>query len=162
MKIKKSLFFLLFIICLESCSAPYHLEFIEFSDGWKNTEPVEFNFKGDLNSKNISLILRHNNDYDYANIFLITELNSTHSLTQTDTLEFLLSNPSGQWLGDKKLTLIEHKLPYKQSIILAKDSLYSLKVRSSMRLNDHVRPIANLEGIIGLGLLIEEDVNEKK
>jgi gliding motility-associated lipoprotein GldH len=108
------------------------------------------------------LILRHNNDYDYANIFLITELNSTQSLTQTDTLEFLLSNPSGQWLGDKKLTLIEHKLPYKKSIILAKDSLYSLKVRSSMRLNDHVRPIANLEGIIGLGLLIEEDVNEKK
>ena len=162
MKIKKSLFFLLFIICLGSCSAPYHLEFTEFSEGWKNTEPAEFNFKGDLTSKNMSLILRHNNDYDYANIFLITELSSTHSLTQTDTLEFLLSNPTGQWLGDKKLTLIEHKLPYKQSVILVKDSLYSLKVRTSMRLNDHVRPIANLEGIIGLGLLIEEDVNEKQ
>jgi len=162
MKIKKSLFFLLFIICLGSCSAPYHLEFTEFSQGWKNTEPAEFNFKGDLTSKNMSLILRHNNDYDYANIFLITELSSTHSLTQTDTLEFLLSNPSGQWLGDKKLTLIECKLPYKQSVILVKDSLYSLKVRTSMRLNDHVKPIANLEGIIGLGLLIEEDVNEKK
>jgi len=162
MKIKKSLFFLLFIICLGSCSAPYHLEFTEFSQGWKNTEPAEFNFKGDLTSKNMSLILRHNNDYDYANIFLITELSSTHSLTQTDTLEFLLSNPTGQWLGDKKLTLIEHKLPYKQSVILVKDSLYSLKVRTSMRLNDHVKPIANLEGIIGLGLLIEEDVNEKK
>ena len=162
MKIKKSLFFLLFIICLGSCSAPYHLEFTEFSEGWKNTEPAEFNFKGDLTSKNMSLILRHNNDYDYANIFLITELSSTHSLTQTDTLEFLLSNPSGQWLGDKKLTLIECKLPYKQSVILVKDSLYSLKIRTSMRLNDHVKPIANLEGIIGLGLLIEEDVNEKK
>ena len=162
MKIKKSLFFLLLIICLGSCSAPYHLEFTEFSQGWKNTEPAEFNFKGDLTSKNMSLILRHNNDYDYANIFLITELSSTHSLTQTDTLEFLLSNPSGQWLGDKKLTLIECKLPYKQSVILVKDSLYSLKVRTSMRLNDHVKPIANLEGIIGLGLLIEEDVNEKK
>jgi len=110
----------------------------------------------------MSLILRHNNDYDYANIFLITELSSTHSLTQTDTLEFLLSNPTGQWLGDKKLTLIEHKLPYKQSVILVKDSLYSLKVRTSMRLNDHVKPIANLEGIIGLGLLIEEEINEKK
>ena len=145
-----------------SCSAPYHLEFTEFSQGWKNTEPAEFNFKGDLTSKNMSLILRHNNDYDYANIFLITELSSTHSLTQTDTLEFLLSNPSGQWLGDKKLTLIECKLPYKQSVILVKDSLYSLKVRTSMRLNDHVKPIANLEGIIGLGLLIEEEINEKK
>ena len=160
MKIKKNLFFLLFIICLGSCSSPYLLEFVEFSDGWKNTEPVEFNFKGDLISKNMSLILRHNNDYDYANIFLITELNSTHSLTQTDTLEFLLSNPRGQWLGDKKLTLIEHKLPYKQNIILAKDSLYSLKVRTSMRLNDHIKPIANLEGIIGLGLLIEEENKE--
>lgn len=162
MKIKKSLFFLLFIICLGSCSAPYHLEFTEFSQGWKNTEPAEFNFKGDLTSKNMSLILRHNNDYDYANIFLITELSSTYSLTQTDTLQFLLSNPTGQWLGDKKLTLIEHKLPYKQSVILVKDSLYSLKVRTSMRLNDHIKPIANLEGIIGLGLLIEEEINEKK
>ena len=144
-------------IVLNSCETT---EFLKFSDGWKNTEPVEFNFKGDLNSKNISLILRHNNDYDYANIFLITELNSTQSLTQTDTLEFLLSNPSGQWLGDKKLTLIEHKLPFKKSIILAKKRYFLIYF--SMRLNDHVRPIANLEGIIGLGLLIEEDVNEKK
>jgi hypothetical protein len=83
-------------------------------------------------------------------------------LIQTDTLEFLLSRPSGQWLGDKKLTLIEHKLAYKQSIILAKDSLYSLRVRTSMRLNDLISPIANLEGVLGLGLLIEDDTNEKK
>jgi|TARA_B110000914_G_scaffold212385_1_gene213287 gliding motility-associated lipoprotein GldH len=160
MKIKKSLFFLLFILCLGSCSGPYFLEFTEFSSGWENTETAEFNFKGGLSPKNMSLILRHNNDYDYANIFLILELNSTLSLVQTDTLEFLLSNPNGQWLGDKKLTLIEHKLPYQQSIILAKDSLYTLRVRTSMRLNGQVKPIVNLEGIIGLGLLIEEENKE--
>ena len=162
MKIKNSLFFLLFILCVGSCSSPYFLEFTEFSEGWKNTETVEFNFKGDLNSKNISLVFRHNNDYNYANIFLIAQLSSAQSLIQTDTLEFLLSRPSGQWLGDKKLTLIEHKLAYKQSIILAKDSLYSLRVRTSMRLNDLISPIANLEGVLGLGLLIEDDTNEKK
>ena len=162
MKIKNSLFFLLFILCVGSCSSPYFLEFTEFSEGWKNTETVEFNFKGDLNSKNMSLVFRHNNDYNYANIFLITQLSSVQSLIQTDTLEFLLSRPSGQWLGDQKLTLIEHKLAYKQSIILAKDSLYSLKVRTSMRLNDLISPIANLEGVLGLGLLIEDDTNEKK
>ena len=162
MKIKNSLFFLLFILCVGSCSSPYFLEFTEFSEGWKNTETVEFNFKGDLNSKNMSLVFRHNNDYNYANIFLIAQLSSAQSLIQTDTLEFLLSRPSGQWLGDQKLTLIEHKLAYKQSIILAKDSLYSLKVRTSMRLNDLISPIANLEGVLGLGLLIEDDTNEKK
>ena len=162
MKIKNSLFFLLFILCVGSCSSPYFLEFTEFSEGWKNTETVEFNFKGDLNSKNMSLVFRHNNDYNYANIFLIAQLSSAQSLIQTDTLEFLLSRPSGQWLGDQKLTLIEHKLAYKQSIILAKDSLYSLRVRTSMRLNDLISPIANLEGVLGLGLLIEDDTNEKK
>ena len=162
MKIKNSLFFLLFILCVGSCSSPYFLEFTEFSEGWKNTETVEFNFKGGLNSKNMSLVFRHNNDYNYANIFLIAQLSSAQSLIQTDTLEFLLSRPSGQWLGDQKLTLIEHKLAYKQSIILAKDSLYSLKVRTSMRLNDLISPIANLEGVLGLGLLIEDDTNEKK
>ena len=162
MKIKNSLFFLLFILCVGSCSSPYFLEFTEFSEGWKNTETVEFNFKGDLNSKNMSLVFRHNNDYNYANIFLIAQLSSAQSLIQTDTLEFLLSRPSGQWLGDQKLTLIEHKLAYKQSIILAKDSLYSLKVRTSMRLNDLISPIASLEGVLGLGLLIEDDTNEKK
>ncbi|KRO90199.1 MAG: gliding motility lipoprotein GldH [Bacteroidetes bacterium] len=162
MKIKNSLFFLLFIFCIGSCSSPYFLEFFEFPEGWKNTQTVEFNFKAGLSSKNMSLILRHNNDYNYANIFLITELSSNRSLIQADTLEFLLSKPNGQWLGDKKLTLVEHKLSYKENIILEKDSLYSLKVRTSMRLNDRIMPIANLEGIVGLGLLIEDDTNEKK
>jgi hypothetical protein len=31
-----------------------------------------------------------------------------------------------------------------------------------MRLNDLISPIANLEGVLGLGLLIEDDTNEKK
>ena len=55
-----------------SCSSPYFLEFNEFTGGWKNSESAEFSFISDQNPKNIFLILRHSNSYEYANIFLIT------------------------------------------------------------------------------------------
>ena len=159
MKIKKFLFFLFSILFLGSCSSPYFLEFNEFTGGWENSESAEFSFISDQNPKNIFLILRHSNSYEYANIFLITELKADNILIKKDTLEYLLSKANGQWLGNKKLSLIEHKLPFLDKISLKENVDYSLKVRTSMRLNGRIEPIVNLEGILGLGLLIEERNN---
>ena len=84
----------------------------------------------------MSFILRHNNDYSFANIFLISELYDSNNKIQIDTLEFKLADPNGKWLGDKKISVVEHNLPYKTDFILNEGEAFKLKVRTSMRLNN--------------------------
>ncbi|MDA9000385.1 gliding motility lipoprotein GldH, partial [Flavobacteriaceae bacterium] len=64
-------------------------------------------------------------------------------------------DPNGKWLGDKKISVVEHKLPYKTDFILNDSEAFKLKVRTSMRLNNEINEIENLEGVLNFGLLIE-------
>ena len=153
-KISLLFFVLLFFM---GCSYSSHLNTYEFSNGWKNNEIVTFDFKVPESKKNYNLflLLRHNNNYSFSNIFLITELKLANGSILSDTLEYQLSEPSGKWLGEKRLSLVEHKLLFKKNIDLIKDSINYLFIRNSMRLNNVISPIENLENILDLGLLIE-------
>ena len=146
-----------FATMLSSCETSKFLEFHDFKSGWGSSEIVEFNFEGEKQKslKNIDFVLRHNNDYSFANIFLISELHSSNKKTQIDTLEFKLANPSGKWLGDKKISVVEHRLPFKTDFVLNEGETFKLKVRTSMRLNNEVNEIENLDGVLNFGLLIE-------
>ena len=73
-----------------------------------------------------------------------------------NTIGYLdFGEPNGKWLGEKRLSLVEHKLLFKKNIDLIKDSINYLSIRNSMRLNNVISPIENLENILDLGLLIE-------
>jgi gliding motility-associated lipoprotein GldH len=144
-------------IVLNSCETTEFLKFHDFKFGWENSEIVEFDFHGEEQDtiKNIDFVLRHNNDYPFANIFLIAELVSVSNETLIDTLEFKLAEPNGKWLGDTKISVVEHKLPYKTDFVLKKGETFKLKVRTSMRLNNEINEIENLDGVLNFGLLID-------
>jgi gliding motility-associated lipoprotein GldH len=144
-------------INLNSCETNKYLQFHNFDSGWGNSQVMEFNFQGEKKNdkKNIDFILRHNNNYPFANIFLISELVTSNKKIQIDTLEFKLADSSGKWLGTTKISLVEHKLPYKTNFILKEGETFKLKVRTSMRLNNKINEIENLDGVLNFGLLIE-------
>ena len=50
---------------------------------------------------------------------------------------------------------MEHTLNYKKNLKLIKYSAYTITVRNSMRLNNEISPIRNLENVLDLGLLIQ-------
>ena len=50
---------------------------------------------------------------------------------------------------------MEHTLNFKKNLKLIKDSAYTITVRNSMRLNNEISPIRNLENVLDLGLLIQ-------
>lgn len=154
---KKLGFFFCVLLFAVACSYSSHLKTYKFSNGWEKNEIVTFDFKvpeGKTNY-NLFLLLRHNNNYSFSNIFLITELKLANGSILGDTLEYRLSEPSGKWLGEKSLSLVEHKLLFKSNLDLIKDSINYLSIRNSMRLNNVISPIENLENILDLGLLIE-------
>lgn len=150
-------FFILIFFLLTSCSDSDLVNPYEFSNGWKNGEVVQFDFKGTeiKKNQNLFLILRHNKSYSFSNIFLITEMKFENDSIKRDTLEYRLSEKNGKWLGKTRLSIVEHTLPFKKNLEILKDSTYSITITNSMRLINQVSPIQNLENILDLGLLIE-------
>jgi len=150
-------FFILIFFLLTSCSDSDLVNPYEFSNGWKNGEVVQFDFKGTeiKKNQNLFLILRHNKNYSFSNIFLITEMKFENDSIKRDTLEYRLSEKNGKWLGKTRLSIVEHTLPFKKNLEILKDSTYSITITNSMRLINQVSPIQNLENILDLGLLIE-------
>ena len=148
-------FVFLLISALFACNNPSYLEFKNFKNGWDKSKKLEFNIINDnINTpKDISFILRHNQDYPFSNIFLISELSSENKGIIIDTFEFQLANPKGDWLGEKKISVVEHTLQFKSNFILKDKN--KLKIRTSMRLNDSSKEIENLPGIVNFGILID-------
>ena len=154
----KKLFLLIFVFGLEiSCSYEGQVFRYEFIDGWKNSEIVELNFLNKDNSQNKDLffVLRHDKSYEFSNIFLISNLKLNGRKNIVDTIEYTLSKPNGKWNGEAKISTVEHILKYKENVVLFKDSLNSLIVRNSMRRNNEISPIENLENILDIGLLVK-------
>ena len=135
MKNLNLLYFVLMFFLVESCSNSSSIKVHEFTSGWKNSEAVGFDFEvvHDLKKHDLKIFLRHGKNYEFSNIFMITELSYNNEIV-TDTLEFILSEKSGKWLGDKKLSVVEHFLPFKKNLKLKKEIPYNLKIEISLSL----------------------------
>ncbi len=61
------------------------------------------NFKVDVNDTinlyNVYLILRHNNDYKYSNVYFFLTTTFPNGKIIKDTLECILASPEGKWYG---------------------------------------------------------------
>ena len=147
---------IILLLNFSSCNNTEFLKFHDFKNGWDKNDVLTFNFPKIIEpkTKDVFFILRHNNDYPYSNIFLITELQDPANQVLIDTFEFKLAQANGKWLGDKKISVIEHKLLFKESLELDEND-FSLKVRTSMRSNNQSNEIEKLDGVINFGILID-------
>ena len=112
-------FFVLFL--LSSCSKDSEQVFMNNLNGkWDKKAEQKFDFKvtDAQNPKNIIFVVRNNNDYPYSNIRLIVNfLDKQTKKKSTDTLNYILAEPNGAWIGngfgDTKEILFQYKLNYK-------------------------------------------------
>lgn len=143
-------FFVLFF--LASCRKDSEQVFINNLNGkWGAKAEQKFDFKitDAQNPKNIIFVVRNNNDYPYSNIRLIVNLlDGQTKKKSTDTLNYILAEPNGTWLGkgfgDTKEILFQYKLNYK----FPANGDYSIGIIQAMRNN-------NLPGIEDIGIKIE-------
>ncbi|WHF50874.1 gliding motility lipoprotein GldH [Chryseobacterium gotjawalense] len=142
-----------FVLCfLASCSKDSEQVFVNNLNGkWDKKAEQKFDFKvtDAQKAKNIIFVVRNNNDYPYSNIRLIVNfLDGQTKKKSTDTLNYILVEPNGRWIGkgfgDTKETLFQYKLDYK----FPANGEYSIGIIQAMR-ND------NLPGIEDIGVKIE-------
>ncbi len=157
---KASVFFLfLGVLFMASCDKNRVFdEYRSVPGEWHRDSLVKFRFEAPdtVNNYNLFINLRNTSDYDFSNIFLITELNFPNGKVISDTLQYEMAAPSGEWLGTGFGDVKESKLWYKENVKFTEAGEYLVTVQQAMRRRDSIEGIQNLEGITEVGFRIED------
>ncbi len=153
---------LLIVMCFSACDekAVFH-EYKSLPNYWERDSAVVFNIEelDSIEKYNLFITLRNTNDYDYSNLFVISELQFPNGKTISDTLEYEMARPDGSWLGEGFGDLKENKLWYKEAFRFSESGMYQIRLKQAMRRNGSVNAIQQLEGIEDVGIRIEK-INE--
>ncbi|MDW8548053.1 gliding motility lipoprotein GldH [Epilithonimonas ginsengisoli] len=122
----------------------------DVGEQWKKNDVQTFDFdiNDAENQKNMMFVVRNNNGYPYSNLRLIANIEHNKKKISTDTLNFVLAKPNGEWIGtgfgDTKEIIFQYKLNYR----FPQNGNYSVKVIQAMRNNQ-------LPGIEDIGIKIQ-------
>lgn len=154
--------FLIFaIIIFSSCDPDRVYDEYESVRGWHKDSLVNFELKNIDSTQVYDLFinLRNNNDYQYSNLFLITEIKFPQGKVISDTLEYEMTKPNGEWLGTGFGDVKENKFWYKENVRFEEPGTYRVSIQQAMRKNGEVDGIQELEGITDVGFRIEKSDN---
>ena len=136
-------------------------EYKTLPNEWHKDSVLNFKFKAPdtLNNYNLFINLRNNSDYKYNNLYLITRFNFPNGKVLSDTLQYEMAKPSGEWLGTGFGEVKENKLWFKEDFRFAERGKYSVDFQQAMRKRDSTTGIESLKGITEVGFRIEKSKN---
>ena len=156
---RKSLILLLTVIGLSSCVEKdiYNQYYSIDNNVWKTNNIVEFNVKIEdtISQNNIFINIRNNKDYEFNNLFLISQIQFPDGYRVVDTLEYEMTDKTGNFLGSGYTDIKENKLFYKERVRFNQSGNYIIKVEQAMRKNGNIQGLDSLKGITDVGLSIE-------
>lgn len=155
-------FLTLFLAVLMWSSCQSNIEYSEYvslsdGEGWQKASPVSFQFQhsDSIAKKNVFIMLRNNEKYEFSNLFLITHMELPDRRLIIDTLEYEMATPEGKWLGYGYSSVKENKLWYKENFVFSANGTYTIKVEQAMRKIGETDGLEQLNGITEVGLQIE-------
>jgi len=127
------------------------------SDGWHKDNIVSLKMtpSDTIKNYNISFLIRNDNNYPYANIFLIAGM-ETNTKKSVDTLEYAMADQEGHWLGSGIWDLKESKLIYKKNYRFHTTNPVTISVQQAVRKSGNILGDETLPGIKTVGIIIEE------
>lgn len=147
---------------VQSCNnSDLYLNYYDFKDKWEANEKVVFELNPEpIEPVNLMIYLRNDNRYGFSNIFLIATLKEGDKTLLCDTLEYLMADPKGKWLGVGFLELKESKLWWKENFDFPQGKNITATLEHAVRHAGSEKGIKDLEGIVGVGLSIEKIEDE--
>ncbi len=98
--------------------------------------------------KNLYFNLRNDQTYKYSNLYVLSELTLPNGKIEKDTLEFILCDQSGKWLGNTSGGLVTHQILFQRKVQFPEPGIYNFNFSQVMR-DD------KLSGIKEVGLRVE-------
>lgn len=120
------------------------------NEGWHADSTLSFNItlSDSATACDVIIDIRHNRQYPYQNIWLMTDIYADSALLLTDTLEYYLANQRGEWLGNGFGRLKDMPGLWLNNTSLSTHNL-QIKVRHGMRTE-------RLTGVEAIGITIEK------
>lgn len=114
----------------------------------------EYNNVDTIYKVNLKANIRHSSSYPYSNLWLfINTIDPTGEL-KTDTLECVLAQKDGKWLGNGLGDIWDIQCQFK-SYRFRKQGIYTFEVEQAMRHGDLAK-IEQLPGLMEVGFRIEK------
>ncbi len=154
-------FLVIMVLFFSSCDKKRVFDDYKSIKNWNKDSVVSFDL-GSLDTNkvyNLFINIRNNNNYNYSNLFLITEIQFPYGKVISDTLEYEMTKPNGEWLGTGFGDVKENKLWYKENVKFNESGDYRVRIKQAMRKNGQVEGIEDLEGITDVGFRIEKSEN---
>jgi gliding motility-associated lipoprotein GldH len=100
-------------------------------------------------SMNLYINIRNTPQYTNSNLWLFIDVKSPSGKLERDTIECILADVQGKWLGKGWGSLYHLKAPYMRSVKFAEHGKYEFKISHGMRSPE-------LKGIQDIGLRVEK------
>ena len=125
---------------------------------WERDEVMEFEVQAPdtTEAHTIYFLLRNDERYPYSNLFVIAEMTGPEGNTRKDTLEYIMADASGRWLGSGMGSVYENKLGYRRDVVFPTKGVYTVHLSHAMRKNGSVQGVESLPGVLDVGLQVEK------
>ena len=145
-------FLLLLVFALGSCQTIdiYEKTTAFKTHSWDSASKPSFTFaiKDTTTLYNIFLVLRHEDAYDYNNIWINLIVKGPAS-TDTVRREFILGNNKQGWLGSGMDDVFEHRIPFNDKPTPLHSGKYTFTLQQDMREDP-------LEHVMNVGIRVEK------
>lgn len=153
-KLKQLLFVLpVLILVFSSCDTGRILdENKELPENiWDRTNIVSFNVNltDTLAPHNVYINVRNADGFPYSNLFLFIHSTFPNGEKFTDTLECVLADAKGKWLGSGMGDIYDNQIPFKHNVRFRLPGTYKFELEQGMRLE-------KLPLIMDVGIRIEK------
>lgn len=108
----------------------------------------EVNVQDSVSINNILVTVRNTSSYPYKNLFLFVTTVAPSGVYVRDTMECLLANDEGKWLGKGFAKYWDHRFPMRKMVKFPEKGIYAITIEQGMRLDE-------LPGIHDVGVRIE-------
>ncbi|HOY38161.1 MAG TPA: regulatory iron-sulfur-containing complex subunit RicT [Bacteroidales bacterium] len=120
----------------------------------KNYIRFEKEITDTVSRHNIYILVRNATQYRYGNLWVFVSTTAPNGNKDTDTVECVLADKNGKWLGDGMGDLWDNEILWKRNVTFPYQGNYVFQFEQGMR-------IENLPGILDVGLRIERVPEEK-
>ncbi len=151
-------FFTLFLLVvgLTSCGKKLFYDDVQAlpKEGWSKNQKLRFNMEVNDTTSTFQFAMHIRNDlnYRYSNVYFFLETQFPNGNITRDTLECIVADPYGKWLGSGYGNLRQNLIVLNPSIKFPLTGQYTFNVEHAMR--EDV-----LEGIADIGLHVERNPN---
>jgi gliding motility-associated lipoprotein GldH len=104
---------------------------------WKAADKAAFevDITDTLSLNNINLMIRHADAYPYSNIFLFVTTAYPDGKVLSDTMEIVLANSKGEWIGSGAGDIFDYKVPVKKNVRFPLSGKYKFTFEQGMRVD---------------------------